>query len=582
MTSKDTSVDAIVVAGGSAERMGGLDKPSLTVGQVPLVRRVLDALVECRRVVVVGPHRSDMDRRVLQVREEPAGSGPVAAIDAGLAALGPDVADVVVVLAADIPFIEPSTIDALVAAARDSPAAFVVDDTRRTQYLLSAWRTRALVDAVARLDSVQNASLRSLVPTDHALLEIAGVGDCDTVDDLHQARRRAAEQIRGPAVDFDRVRPTVRGGLAPLPVRSTPIDDASGAVLAAPLVAAASLPPVDISAMDGYAVCGNAPWTLRDDVAYAGTSDLAPLIRGQAVRIATGAAVPPGATTVIRDEYVTRSGGNVDVLTDAPIRDDRRRIGEDWHSGDALVPAGTSVSPAVMSVALGAEVPHLSVRGPVRARILSSGNEISSRGPLKPGQTRDTISPVIARYMSACGIDVVDTVHIPDSPDAFDDALSDPRNGDVLIVIGATGAGAADRLRTALASADAAMLVDRVSVRPGGSQITAVLPSGLVVLGLPGNPLAAIVTTMTTAPAIVDALTLRTPPPPLLGRLANADAVRGPVTRVVPVTRHAAQWVAETHLRTAHLLHLTSHDALAVVRPDVTSDVPVELILLPQ
>lgn len=580
---RSRNVDAIVLAGGGARRMGGVDKPGLTVGQIPLVKRVLGALPACRRTVVVGPHREGLDTEVLQVREEPAGSGPVAALDAGLAALGPDIADVVLVLAADIPFVEPSTIDALVRATENSPAAFVVDDVRRIQYLLGAWQRRTVVDAVSGLDSVRDASLRSLVPVDHALLDIHGVEDCDTLADLRAARRRAAANRPNLApVEFGRMRSVIRDMLTPLPVRSVPVSDAFGTVLATSLVAAASLPHVDTSAMDGYAVCGDAPWTIRDDVAYAGTSNLSPLSDGQAVRIATGAAVPTGATTVIRDEFVTLSHGVLLLREDIPARDDRRLIGEDWHTGDSLVPAGTPVSAAVMSVALGAEVTTLSVRGPVRARILSSGNEIRATGPLHPGQTRDTIGPVIGRYLSALGIDLVESVHLADSTTAFDEALAEPGNVDLAIVIGATGGGAADRLRAALVSADAAVVVDRVAVRPGGSQITAVLPSGLVVLGLPGNPFAAIGTTMSTAPAIVGALTARTSPPPLLGFLTNADAVRGPVTRLVPVTRHGTNWTAETELRTAHLLNLTSHDALAAVPPDVTSDVPVELFLLPQ
>ncbi|MGB2951066.1 MAG: NTP transferase domain-containing protein [Rhodococcus sp. (in: high G+C Gram-positive bacteria)] len=582
MTDDAVTVDAVILAGGTARRMGGVDKPGLTVGGVSLVQRAIDAAASCRHIVVVGPHRAELETYVKQVREDPAGGGPVAAIAAGLAALGPDIGDVVLVLAADVPFVGTSTVAKLVRAAAQQSAAFVVDEAGRTQYLLGAWQRRTLVEAVTGLDTVHNAPLRVLVPTDHGEIRVDGVGDCDTVEDLRRARlRAAAENPRSAAIDFDRVRAVVDSGLAPLPPRPIAVNDAGGCVLAQPLSAAAALPQVDISAMDGYAVSGEAPWTLRADVAYAGTSDLPALLAGEAVRIATGAAVPVGATAVVRDEFVEHFDGELTLRKGAPARDDRRRVGEDWHVGALLVPAGTVVSEAVMSVALSAEVTELTVRGPVRARILSSGSEIRVNGPLHPGQTRDTIGPVIPGYLRACGIDVVGSAHLEDSPSAFDDALIDPGDADMLIVIGATGGGAADRLRTALISADAHVLIDRVAVRPGGSQIAAVLPSGVVVLGLPGNPLAAIITTMTTGAAIADALTVRHRAPSHLGRVSNADAVRSSVTRIVPVTSQGMAWLAESHLRTAHLLQIAFHEALAVVPPDVTSDMPVELIFLP-
>lgn len=574
--------DTVILAGGTARRMGGVDKPGLTVGGVSLVERALDAASDSVRLVVVGPHRPELDPSVVQIREQPPGSGPVAAIAAGLHRLGTEGADIVVVLAADIPFVDSPTVGSLVRACVDHSAAFVVDETGRTQYLLGAWSRRALTDGLSRLHTVEGAALREVIPRDHATIGVNGVGDCDTVDDLRRARLRAAGEQRRPTLDLDGARATVRGGIAPLDTRTVPLGRATGSVLAQPITAGTRLPAVDTSAMDGYAVAGDGPWVVRSDVAYAGTSGLPRLDDGQAVRIATGAAVPDGATAVIRDEYADRAGDTLVRSPGAPVRDDRRRAGDDWHTGDVLVPSGTVVSAAVMSVALGAERDALTVRGPVSARILSSGNEIRAHGILKPGQTRDTIGPVLPLYLRACGIEVVDAVHLEDSPTAFDEALAEPGDADLVVVIGATGGGAADRLRSALAAADARILVDRVSIRPGGSQITALLPSGLVVLGLPGNPLAAISTAMTMAPAIVDALTLRTVVPPRLGYLSNADDVRSSTARIVPVVADGTRWRARSTIRTAHLLHLTTDDALALVHPNATSDVPIELFLLPR
>ncbi|WP_315901196.1 NTP transferase domain-containing protein [Rhodococcus sp. BP22] len=583
MNSENPKFDAIVLAGGRGSRMGGVDKPALTVGRRSMIGIAVEAVGRAGLIVTVGPTRHDLDSRVLQTQESPAGSGPVAAVAAGLSALQESSADVVVILAADLPFVDANSVDALLAASltNSTGATFVRDETGRTQYLCGVWDRSKLVATLARVGTLANRSVRSIVPDDCAVLDLSEVsGDCDTVEDLYRARaRHAVADSVPPALTVGQARQRIRERLAPGAPRRVPPLQARGAVLAEPMIATRPLPYVDISAMDGYAVSGNGPWTVRGDIAYAGTSGLGAIAQGHAVRIATGAHVPAGATSVVRDEFVEfDSAGQLRLSPNVTQQDDTRHRGEDWHAGAKLAPAGTSVSPAVMSVALSAEVAELTVRGPIRAQIVLSGNEIQASGPLEAGQTRDALGPILPLYLHACGITVVDTVYLPDSPTAFEDLLNTSTAVDITIVVGATGAGAADQLRTALVHADAETVVGRILVRPGGSQITAVLPSGRVVLGLPGNPLAAIGTLLLIAPTVADALTGRTPSAPRLGYLTNPEAVGSPTARIVPVMLDGTGWRADTAVRTAHLLHLIDHDALAVVPAEVSSTEPVELL----
>jgi molybdopterin molybdotransferase len=127
-------------------------------------------------------------------------------------------------------------------------------------------------------------------------------------------------------------RSTIRQSVQPLPARRAHLADNIGATLAEPLCTSTALPPVDVSAMDGYAVRGNGPWILRPDIQVAGPTLVGPLRQGEAIRIGTGARVPAGSTTVISDEYVTATtiSGKPGVArrVDAPIRDDTRRRGE--------------------------------------------------------------------------------------------------------------------------------------------------------------------------------------------------------------------------------------------------------------
>jgi len=589
-SSTEPICDAIVLAGGRGSRMAGIagtasaevDKPALTVGGRRMVDIAVAAVSDCRRTVLVGPTRDAVPGSVVQTRESPAGGGPVAALAAGLESLD-GTADLVAVVASDIPLLNASAVQSLIDHFDrvETDAVFAADATGRTQFLLGVWRYSALRSAVAALDTVEGAPMRALVPNEHRVVAVADIEDCDTPADLVAARAAAASRSED-VLDIDAAHERIRQRVAALPVHRIPLQDTAGTVLAQPLVAATALPAVDISAMDGFAVSGPPPWTLRPDIAYAGTSGIARLADGSAVRIATGAALPPGATAVVRDEHaVTTPAGVVERAPTATSTDDTRRRGEDWLPGTELVASGTAIDTAVRSLAASAEVTELDVRGPVRARIVISGNEIRVSGPLAPGETRDVLGSALPEYLAHCGIAVVDALLLDDTATAFADLLGSTENIDLVVVVGATGGGAADQLRSTLAALGAETVVGRVRVRPGGSQITATLPDGTVVLGLPGNPLAAVSTALLTAPAIVDALTARIPRSPRTGLLSNASEVRAPIPRIVPVVADGTRWRADVKVRTAHLAHLVGRDALAVIPADVSDDEPVTILPLP-
>ncbi|MBO0881132.1 MAG: molybdenum cofactor biosynthesis protein, partial [Mycobacterium sp.] len=350
---------------------------------------------------------------------------------------------------------------------------------------------------------------------------------------------------------------------------------------AEPLTAAEALPRFDVSAMDGYAIAGPGPWRLRHDIGFAGGARPAGLLAGEAVRIATGAHIPDGTDTVIRDEFVRLDDETLHRLPDSPIRDDVRRRGEDWDIGAVLAPQGIPVTPALISVAASAEVVTAPVRGPVRARIIMTGDEIRASGPLHRGQTRDTVGPILPDLLSRHGIRSTDRVHLRDTANGFDDVLAAATDDDLLVVVGATGGGAADQLRAALDRASARILVHRLRLRPGGSTVIAQLPSGPVVAGLPGNPFAAVATLWAIAPAIVTGLTGRSPARTLTAPLHNASEISGPVPRITTARACEGGWVGDPNIRTAHLAGLLDRDALVIVPTDASDGALVEYLPLP-
>jgi molybdopterin-guanine dinucleotide biosynthesis protein A len=192
---------AVVLAGGRAARLGGQPKPQLDVGGRSMLATVLTALAGAQPRVVVGPPQP-VPPGVVLVREEPPGGGPVPALAAGLAAVGD--AEVVAVLAADLPFVTAE----IVAALRErltGDGVLVVDDTGRDQLLLGVWRTTVLRRALhgARPHSPLRVVLAPLAVRRHRPPAVPGVPppwtDCDTPAELARARAAAAGGLPGPA-----------------------------------------------------------------------------------------------------------------------------------------------------------------------------------------------------------------------------------------------------------------------------------------------------------------------------------------------------------------------------------------------
>src|SRR5699024_5324520 len=214
----------------------------------------------------------------------------------------------------------------------------------------------------------------------------------------------------GP-VALPQVGAVLRAGLTPLPADVRPPLAAVGAVLASPLVAADPMPRGPVSAMDGYALAGPGPWRLTGAARRAGDGSSATLTPGTAAPIATGALAPAGCDRVLRHELVTVTPARTGppVVTALPGGDgvnDLRPVGEDWPVGHELAPAGAVLDAALASAALSAGVMAARVRGPVRAAVVTTGDEVlpaDTPAPLPPGRIRDTVGPLLGGVLARAG-----------------------------------------------------------------------------------------------------------------------------------------------------------------------------------
>jgi molybdopterin-guanine dinucleotide biosynthesis protein A len=183
MTGGGVAYDAVILAGGEARRLGGVDKPALTVGGRSLVENVIAAVADARRTIVAGPDRPIPG--VVFTREDPPRSGPVPALAAGLEHV---TAPYVALFAGDLPFLTAAHVRALLGAVRPGAGAVMVDDDGREQWLASAWPAADLKSALA---GYSGRSLKGLLaPLTGTRLALPGRPwfDCDTMDDLEEAR----------------------------------------------------------------------------------------------------------------------------------------------------------------------------------------------------------------------------------------------------------------------------------------------------------------------------------------------------------------------------------------------------------
>ncbi|MEO3868425.1 molybdopterin molybdotransferase MoeA [Nonomuraea sp. B12E4] len=408
---------------------------------------------------------------------------------------------------------------------------------------------------------------------------------------------------------------------------SLPLSEALGCRLAAPLTALVAVPGVDVSAMDGYAVAGPGPWRVVGRVLAGGVPHDGELRPGEAVEIATGAPTPVGAESVLPYEQAQAAPSWVDGVAEPswvdgvaePGRHIRRR-GEDIPEGAVALGAGTVLTPVALGLAAALGHDTLRVRPRPRVCVLVTGDEVVREGLPGPGRVRDAIGPFLPGLVEWAGGRVADTVSLPDGRQPLHACLARPAVGalpdttlpeaarleaarlasacagtarpgsvpftdesvpfaDVVVVCGASSRGPADHLRKVLGGLGADVLVDGVAVRPGHPQLLARLPDGPLVVGLPGNPFAALSAALTLLAPVLRELAM-TPARVESSALAGAVRAHPRDTRLVPVRRSARGAVPVGHDGPGSLWGAALADALAVVPPGWAGE-QVELIELP-
>lgn len=290
---------------------------------------------------------------------------------------------------------------------------------------------------------------------------------------------------------------------------SVALRDAAGRVLAHDLLAPVPLPPFFNSAVDGWAfrhadlaVAGDTRLAERGRIAagQAATDTLGP---GEAMRVFTGAPMPPGADSVVMQEDVRRDGIAVLIPPGLKPGANSRPAGEDVARGSVALEAGRRLGPAEIGLAAALGCATLPVRRRLRVGVFSTGDELAEPGAtLGPAQTFDSNRFTLMALLGRLPVDVHDLGILPDDAGATLQALDQAAGAhDLLLTSGGVSMGEEDHVRAAI-ERGGALVFWKLAIKPGRPAAMG-LVRGTPVIGLPGNPVAAVVTFLHLARPLV-------------------------------------------------------------------------------
>ncbi len=331
----------------------------------------------------------------------------------------------------------------------------------------------------------------------------------------------------------------------PVLTETVPLREAVGRVLAEPLVAHHDQPPFDASAMDGYAMraadVAEDAWLDVIGTSQAGAGFSGAIGAKQAVRIFTGAPVPPDADTVIMQEEAVREGDRVRFTAPARLGHSVRPKGNDFATGQVLLPLGTRLTPMQIAVAAAANAGTLSVARRPRIALVATGDELVLPGnPLGPDQIVASNSFGLAAMLAPYAETIADHGIIPDAVTRLRAELAAALDAepDFLITTGGASVGEHDLVQDVFKELGVTLDFWRINMRPGKPLMFGTRGRTLV-FGLPGNPVSAMVTALIFVK------------PALRAFLGHAEPARWALPLVAPTPPNTAR----RHYMRARLVH---------------------------
>jgi molybdopterin molybdotransferase len=346
----------------------------------------------------------------------------------------------------------------------------------------------------------------------------------------------AAQPEPSLILSFEEARHVVEAHAARLRPRGKELADlldATGQVLAEPIVADRNFPPFPRAARDGYALqtadLAKLPATLEivgEIKAGAGPESAFELHPGEAAAIMTGAPVPSGADAVVMVEYTTRNGNQVEITKGVSAGDNIVPAGSEAKRGERLLSPGARLDHAAVAIAASVGRTHILVYSKPQIAVLSTGDEIVDIDvPPGPNQIRNSNSYSLAAQIKAAGGEPVLLPIAPDEPTRLRELISDGFESDLLLLAGGVSMGKYDLVEQVLADFQAEFFFTGAQIQPGRPIVFGRVPCGAgasretpvspenyeYFFGLPGNPVSTMVTFDLFVRPVIDALSGLTP-----------------------------------------------------------------------
>lgn len=299
-------------------------------------------------------------------------------------------------------------------------------------------------------------------------------------------------------ISFEDAKATILDSAQPLEKVTVPLMEALGSCLTEPVVAPMDLPMFDNSAVDGYGVRvadGGAERTMKGAVP-AGSAMDSVVGEKECVRLFTGAPVPLGVDAIVMQEDAQASNGRVRILDTPRAGQHIRRRGEEIRAGEAVLDAGSLITPSVVGIIASLGYGEVSVFRKPRVAIVGTGSELCEPGqPLAPGKIYESNTRAVQAALGCLGLEVVSRQSVVDEIGQTTDALREAtERADVVITCGGVSVGDHDLIRPGLQAIGVKEVFWKVAVKPGKPFMFAITPEGKLVFGLPGNPVSALVT----------------------------------------------------------------------------------------
>lgn len=510
-----------MLAGGKARRMGGENKRLLKYGEKTFEEHILELFgragfertyisvaklpgKEGAEILETGnrpfrekAHPSD----IVYIEDKDVGKGPMGGILSGLSCCKEEA---LFVIPCDMPKIPEDTVRTLLERyERERKPVFLKEEGKEILPFPGIY-TKTLLPALENHMKTGDYRMRSLLlkmetklsicpfPKDREGREAWEMPNINTRKDLQKLNKRNGMTIQEAFAALEKRIMEIREE------ERIPLGDSLGRVAAEEIRAGISQPPFARSPLDGYALragdtkgaCEKAPVILKvTEKIYAGGFPKKEIRKGEAARIMTGAPLPDGADTVIRQEDTDYGEEQVKIKAEQKAYAFYCPEGEDFQKGDVLLKKGSILNAIRLGILAGAGAEKVKVKRKVRAAVFTTGSELAIPGaPLSPGQIYDSGLFLLTARLQELGVEIIRRAQLPDEEEALVSALSDTAGeADLIVTSGGVSVGEKDIVKPALRHAGAEILFERIMAKPGAPTTGAIL-CGKPVISLSGNP----------------------------------------------------------------------------------------------